>query len=362
VNDYRSNLDLPAAAALIRDASGPVVILTHAKPDGDAFGSVVALTGALQLLGRRTHAVLVPPILPGLQMLEGQSLYHVFEDGAALPEAALYVIVDTGAWSQVGPLRPFIEPHLGRTLILDHHLAGDIPAAHRFIDPTAAAACEIISDLIDQLLPGGRLIPEGKGSDAADPELDHTLLDVIHQSLFVGIASDTGWFRFSNATPRTHRLAARLIERGVSHTDLYARIEQSERPEKLKLLIRAVASLKLLADGRAATMMLRKKDFLETGALEEETERLIDIPQQVGSIQAIVLIVEHEDPEQPDKPITRLSLRSKPAPGAVNVSELAAQFGGGGHARAAGAKIDASVDEVAPKVEQALLDALDANS
>ena len=358
MNPYHSNLDLPAAARLIRGSHGPVVVLTHTKPDGDAFGSVVALTAALQILGRRTHAVLVPPILPGLQMLEGQSLFKAYDESLKLPEAALYVIVDTGAWSQVGPLRPLIEPHLERTLILDHHLAGDIPAAHKFIDATAAAACEIISDLIDQLLPGGRLIPEGKGSDAADPELDHRLLDVIHQSLFVGIASDTGWFKFSNATPRTHRLAARLIERGVSHTDLYARLSQSERSEKLKLLIRAVASLKLLADGRAATMTLRKRDFVETGALEEETERLIDIPQQVGTIEAIVLIVEHANPEHPEQPITRLSLRSKPGPKAVNVSELAVQFGGGGHARAAGAKIDASVDEVAPKVERALLDAL----
>jgi len=144
----------------------------------------------------------------------------------------------------------------------------------------------------------------------------------------------------------------------VNHADLYARLEQAERPEKLKLLIRAVASMKLLADGRAATMTLRKTDFDETGALEEETERLIDIPQQVASIQAICLIVERCEADDDEACTTRLSFRSKPGPGAVKVAELAAQSGGGGHARAAGAKIDAPVDEVAARVEQALVEAL----
>lgn len=344
MTEYRSNLELADAAALIRDAGGPVVILTHTKPDGDAFGSVLALAGAIRLIDGRSQALFVPPILPGLLNLEGDNLYRIHDEHAAPPDdAALYVVVDTGAWSQVGPLRPMIEPHLDRTLILDHHLAGDIPAAHRFIDPTAAAAAEIISDLIDQLIP-----QPGTGP----------LRTIIDRSLFVGIASDTGWFKFSNATPRTHRLAAKLIERGVSHTDLYARLEQSERPEKLKLLIRALDSLKLLAGGRAATMVLRREDFEQTGALEEETERLIDIPQQVGTIEVIVLIVERPDPDDPSKPTTRLSLRSKPGAKAINVSELAGQFGGGGHARAAGAKIDAPVDQVAPRVEQALLAAL----
>ncbi len=354
------------AAGIIREAGGPVVVLTHAKPDGDALGSVLALTAAIRLLGKTAHAVLVPPIALGLQSLDGGDLYTVFDQQQGLPgymspgPDGLFIVVDTGAWSQVGPLRPYVEPHLDRTLIVDHHLNGDIAAAHKFIDSTAAAAAEVVADLLDCLLPGDPLARQGKGSSKADEDLDPRLLDIINQSIFVGIASDTGWFKFSNVTPRTHRLAARLLERGVNHTDLYAKLEQSERVEKLQLLIRAVTSMKLLAGGRAATMTLRKVDFDETGALEEETERLIDIPQQVASIEVICLLVERCDATgNGNAPChTRLSIRSKPGPGAVNVAEMAALFGGGGHARAAGAKVLAPVDEVASRVEAALVTAM----
>ena len=104
-------------------------------------------------------------------------------------------------------------------------------------------------------------------------------------------------------------------------------------------------------------MTLRNEDFAETGALEEETEKIIDTPQQIGSVQVIVLLSEKliED-EQGTRTITRMSFRSKPGEAAVNVADLAGRFGGGGHARAAGARRDAPVDEVLPEVTAALND------
>ena len=148
--------------------------------------------------------------------------------------------------------------------------------------------------------------------------------DTIAEALFVGIGSDTGWFRFSNTRPQTHRLAARLLELGVDHADLYARLHQTERQEKLALLTRALGSLTLLADGRAAVMHLTQKDFEETGALPEETERLIDVPQQVTKIQVVALVTESsvDTPDGP-APLARISFRSKPGPNAVNVADLA---------------------------------------
>lgn len=353
MTDYTSNLSLAAAADLIRDTTGRTVIFTHAKPDGDAFGSVVALLVALRAMGKTADAWFAPPVTEALTTIRGHGLVNVYGDDTDFGEADRVIIVDTGAWSQVGPVRAFVEPRLDRTLIIDHHLSGDIPAPHRYIDGEAAACCEIIAELVRLLIPDVSVV---------EPRMLHTMCD----ALFVGIASDTGWFRFSNTRPETHRLAGELIAHGVDHAELYRRLEQTERPEKLALLTRALDSLKLLANGRAAIMVLRRGDFDETGAFEEETERLIDIPQQVATIQAIVLMSEKRitgDDGWP-KTITRMSFRSKPqmpgGPEPVNVAELAERFHGGGHARAAGATVDAPIDKVLPKVAAALEAVIDA--
>jgi len=342
--EYTSTIDLRAAVKLIRETDGSIVVLTHAKPDGDGFGAVVAMTAALKAYRKQVTACVVPPVPVNLMELRGNDLLEIYDGSQQLHNASLYIVLDTGAWSQVGPLCEVIEQNLSRVLIVDHHLSGDIDAAYRLIDGNAAACCEIVAELIELLL---------------QREEDRSvLLPVIYENLFVGIASDTGWFRFSNTRPQTHELAAKLLRHGVDHSSLYRQLEQAERPEKLSLLIHALDSLKMIAGGRAAIMTLRSEDFIETGALEEETERLIDIPQQVDTIRVIVLISEKKQlAEDSDRVVTRLSFRSKPGPNAINVAELAARFGGGGHARAAGATVDAPVDQVIDQVTELLNEA-----
>lgn len=350
MTEYASTLELSDAAQMLRDVAGPIVVLTHAKPDGDAFGSVIALAATLRKLGKTVHACFVPPVPATLLDLRGSELASVYKQGDPLPEGELYVVLDTGAWSQLGPMRAVVEPNLDRTLILDHHLSGDVPAKHRYIDGQAAACCEVIAELVECLL----------DTSSCGTQEQSEAFRVICEALFVGIAADTGWFRFSNTRPQTHELAAKLLRYGVDQAALYQQLEQTERPEKLALLIRALDSLKLLADGKAAVMVLRGHDFEETGAFEEETERLIDIPQQVGTIQVIVLASEKlvDVPDGPPQRITRISFRSKPGKDAVNVAELASQFGGGGHARAAGARVEQPIDQVLPGLEKAVSQAV----
>jgi phosphoesterase RecJ-like protein len=255
----------------------------------------------------------------------------------------MVVVVDTGAWGQLAPMRKYLEPRVDRTLLIDHHLSGDVPAKWKYIDSTSAATCEIIAQLIDEIARHEHQSP----NRMLDP--------IVSDALFVGIASDTGWFRFSNTRPFTHELAARLIRQGVDHAALYAQLEQGDRPEKLKLQIRALESLRLLANNTIAMMVLRASDFVETGAQAEETERLVDIPQTVATVQVVVLITEPPDEQgKSAPPLIRMSFRSKPGKDAVNVAELAAQFGGGGHARAAGAKVPGPLDVVVARVAEAL--------
>ncbi len=235
--DYtQSTLSLPQAARWLTDTPGPTLVVTHAKPDGDAFGSTIALVAALTTLGQTARGLFVPPLPDALGELAGADLADVWDADYRLPfNPGRIVIVDTGAWSQIGPLRETIEPHLDDTLILDHHLSGNVSAGHRYVDGQAAAACEIIAELIDLLLAPSESKLSPSDSAAADASAAAELRRVIDDALFVGIASDTGWFRFSNVRPQTHRLAADLIGRGVDHATLYQKLEQCERPEKLAL-------------------------------------------------------------------------------------------------------------------------------
>ena len=340
--EHQSNTTLAAVTDLIRNTDGTIFVTAHAKPDGDAFGSVVALTVALRAMGKQTFACFGPPLAASLEDLKGNDLACVLVDESQVPSCALYIVLDTGAWAQVEHARQTLEANLDKTLIIDHHLSGDMDAATKYVDAEAAACAEIVAELLDEL-------GQTKWSDT------------IAQALFVGIGSDTGWFRFSNTRPFTHRLAARLLEMGVDNPDLYARLHQTERPEKLALMTRALDSLQLIAGGRAAVMHLTSKDFDETGALQEETERLIDVPQQVASIQVVALITESSidatdsseasGAPRNSQPLARISFRSKPGPNAVNVADLAGKFGGGGHARAAGAKLLAPIGQAVEQVK-----------
>ncbi|BAM04234.1 DHH family phosphoesterase [Phycisphaera mikurensis] len=341
-----------AAARLTRSGGGTRLLFTHAKPDGDALGSVLALQRTLHDLGIPADAVVVPPVPDPLRRLRGFDRVEVWTPAWQPPaDVDQVVVLDTGAWSQLGPVGPVVEANLPQTLIIDHHLGGDVNAPHRLIDGEAAAACELVAEVVQGLVRPDH--PEGKreGDSAGYKPLPHVTRD----ALFVGIASDTGWFRFSNVRPRTHELAAALIRMGCDHAALYGVLEQADRVEKLDLLTRALMSLQRVPEADAAVMVLRKQDFEETGARSEETERVIDVPQSVDAINVVVLLSEVS---AKGGDVTRMSFRSKPSgPGGgppINVSDLAARFGGGGHARAAGARQDGPVSEVLPRVLAAL--------
>lgn len=337
---YQSNLSLSAAAGLLLECQSPL-ITTHAKPDGDAFGSVIALTQALRLLGKKPRAVFMPPLSDNLARLRGSEIAQVVLSPAELASVKpdLAVVLDTGAWTQLSPLRSVLEPLCDRMLIVDHHLGGDVPAKAKIVDAAAAATCEILGDLLDELQ---KLSPAVSLFDAT-----------VCESLFVGIASDTGWFRFSNTRPHTHRWAARLLQAGVDHAEIFRRVDQCERKERLSLMTRALTSLRMLAGGKAAIMVLTAEDFAQTGARLEETERFVDLPQSVSSVQVVALITQPPAGAGRDGKIS-VSLRSKPGEGAINVADLAGTFGGGGHARAAGAKLSAPLDSVVQQVISAI--------
>jgi phosphoesterase RecJ-like protein len=340
---WTSTLDAPEAARILRAAS-TVSVLTHSKPDGDAVGSSLALARALRLAGVDATPVYAGPWVHAFDdIIADTPVIHTGVEGVKrgdLGDPDLVAIVDTGSWSQITEAREFVAARAERTIVIDHHLQGDPDIApRRLLDTRAAAACEILAPVCAAIL---------DTTVAALPR-------EVAEPLYLGVATDTGWFRHSNVTPRTMRVAADLLEAGVRHAALFQIIEQRDRVARLFLLGRALHGVELHADNRVAIMTLSHDDFKAAGAGPEDTGGISDKPLVVESVLVSALLTAH-DPGR-----TKISLRSKTGPDgrpSLDVNEVARVFGGGGHAQAAGARIEAPIDEARSRLLKALLEAL----
>lgn len=314
-----------------------VLITTHVRPDGDALGTTAALLMGLKNRGIDAHVLLLSH-LPRKYAFIFNDYQIPFTDvekgwpdnGFPFEEFDTFLVADTGTWSQLPGLQERIAEWSVPKLVLDHHLTQENWATVKLVSTEAAAAAEVAAELLD----------------AWNVHFDLP----IATALYLGVASDTGWFQFSNTRPYTLRLAARLMEAGVDTDRMYRILYQNERAERVALQTRAQQSLEILEDGKLAIMRVRKSDFHETRAGVPDTENLINIPLQIRTVEVSLLFTEPLD----DGPV-RVSLRSK---GGIDVARFAEQFGGGGHARASGLKLAGPFDQACEKVVSAMQVAL----
>lgn len=337
--EYTSNVTVEHLAARLRGATR-VLATTHAKPDGDALGSVVAVVRLCQAIGVAAEGWLVGPFERNLLTFAGPTPLVLVDPGKpTLPGEGydLVSISDTGAWTQLETLSPWLKPRVEQAIGFDHHARGDRVAGERLVDVRCGSTTALLIRLVDALGVDLRF-----GADAAGH-------GSIAEALYLGLATDTGWFRFQNARAPEFSLASRLLAAGVDKDRVYELIEQSHRAERLGIESRALASLKLVGAGDVALMRLRIADFAETGAQLEETSGVVNLPMVVGKVRAAVLLIETEPKGRDGKPgLVKISFRSKPTiegKRMYDVNVLAATFGGGGHVHAAGARIKGSLDE-----------------
>lgn len=348
-SQWTSTIDARGVADWINTQS-TLLLLTHAKPDGDALGSTVALARAINLTRNSSGAAsaaecwYAAPMPEWSKSIIGNTKVRTIEDNQPVPGAfdpEGIIITDTGTWSQLAPFAEFLRPRLDRTTIIDHHLQGDAEiATRRLLDTAAAGVVQPVAEICCQLL--GLEDPSKLPADIATP-------------LYVGLATDTGWFKHSNVDGRVMRLAGQLLDAGVNHTALFSMLYQRDRAARFKLMARALESMQLIHDKHAAIMTLSLQDFKDTNAAPGESGGFVDLPQSVASIRVVALLTEQKDA---DGVFTKISLRSKPdeweGNPPVDVNQVCNTLGGGGHARAAGAKIRLPLEEAALKLIEAL--------
>jgi phosphoesterase RecJ-like protein len=369
MSSYATNTTYDDAANLAQ-AARRVLLLTHGKPDGDALGSMLAVRRALARPGREVEMFLRGPLGWNLRpfVAAGERI-HLLEEELPNGDADLIIITDTGARAQLDPIADWIRARRAKAIVIDHHVNGDVELANRrIVDAKAPSATFLVAGLIDAMK-----VPITGGPFS------------IAEALLLGLATDTGWFKFNNASPAAFRLAARLIEAGADKARVFAITEENDRPQRLALKARAIASIEYVAGGAAAVMTLLPKDFTETGADSEEMTGIVNEPLSIANVRVSALISSVEGK------VTKISWRSKPAmtsPSlteggrqvgafrttnnvfdseaqtpreprttnlpAIDVNQLARHFGGGGHVHAAGARVDRPLEEVRRDVIEGL--------
>ena len=300
------------------------LLLSHRRPDGDALGSLAAMNLALRALGRDPLVALFDPFPPRYTMLRELAAWHSWEQSREVltAECDAVVLLDTCSLSQLEPAASFLAA-APRTLVIDHHATRD-PLGQRdgdlrVFDETACACAAMLTEWIR----------------SAGLALDRGL----STALLTGIATDTGWFRYSNTDARTMRLAADLLAAGVDGSELYNAIYQQEPAAKLRLVAQLLSSLELRAGDRLAVLRLRAADFERAGADGGMTEDLVNEAARLAGVEATVLFTEEADG------LVRVNLRSKRG---LDVAEFARRYGGGGHARAAGCRLSGGWERVVP--------------
>ncbi|MGD8683063.1 MAG: DHHA1 domain-containing protein [Chloroflexota bacterium] len=318
--------DLAAVPAEVprRLLSGRRVLTTgHEHPDADAIGSALAVALALESLGARVNTVFADPV-PGMyDFLPAVDRVKQAPDTDLAPDL---VVVCDGDLERTGAVLRDNAELFGRVPVvnIDHHVSNGGAAATAWVDAAAAATCEQVALLLPHLGLGF----EAHGGDIA-------------QLLTAGLVFDTGNFAHSNTTARTLRVAAELVAAGADLPLISRRIYRTKPHEQLKLFGLVLSRIETTDDARLTWSLVHEADYPATGATPEMSEGLIDLLSQSAGAEVVILFKDFGSE-------VRISVRTRD--GGVDATRLAGAYGGGGHARAAGATVEGSIDEARPAV------------
>jgi phosphoesterase RecJ-like protein len=295
------------------------LITTHVNPDGDAIGSELALHAFLRILGKESRIIngnLTPDRYSFLDTEGDIEVYSEEEHSAKDFDCDAIFVLDISNLARLGALGGLVQSSRTRKVCIDHHISNDRFADVNVIQPAASATGELIYDLIMSM----RGWLDGR----------------IALFLYVSILTDTGGFRFSNTSGRTHIITSHLLSAGVDPRMVYEKIYENNSAGQVRLLARLLDSLRITDDGRVAWVRVSRSDFGDTGSSPDELDGMIDHLRAIEGVEVCLLFLEREVRG------TKVSLRSK---NDFDVNLFASRFGGGGHKNAAGMIIEKDLDD-----------------
>ena len=305
-------------------AAKRVMTVCHENPDADALGSAISIAIALELLGARVNIVCADPVPEMYDFMPQVERVRSRPESDLDPD--LIVVCDCGDLERIGSVLSDNAELFDRVAIvnIDHHISNPAFGTTDWVDAEAAATCELATLLMPHL----RL-----GYDAAGGD--------IVQLLTAGLVFDTANFAHSNTTPRTLRVASELVAAGAELPMITRRIYRTKPNAQLRLFGRVLSRLKSSDDGLLAWSVVDDADYEAAGATMQMSEGLIDLLAQSDTAEVAILFKDVGEQ-------TRLSVRTRD--GGVDATTLTGIFGGGGHARAAGATVELPAAEAQPVV------------
>ncbi len=289
---------------------GETLLTTHILPDGDSIGSMLGLGLALRAAGRDVT----------MHSADGVPMRYRFLPGAELvvsgnvPDAdfARVVTLDCSDPMRLRPIWPAIRNRL--LINIDHHTTNQCFAALNYVDPTAAATGEIVFDLLSVM--------------------NLSLTSDVASAIYVAVSTDTGSFKYENTTPRTHLIAARLMEAGARPQNFSLQVFDLRSRAATFILRTALSSLRFSEDGRIAWMILTEEDMRQAEAKDEDLEGIVNFAKNIDDVEVGLIFRAKTDGT------VKVAFRSR----SIDVSQVAEMCGGGGHPRAAGCSLDADLD------------------
>lgn len=294
-------------AARVIKSSAKVSIIAHTSPDADTLGSCFAFKEALSILDKTADIYLDCEIPEYLSFFEGEFLIYKPEN--IKTDADLCICIDCADLERVGQRSKLLESATN-SINIDHHPTNTEYAKINIVDPQAAATAEIIYDLIK--------------------ELGVKINKYIAKNLYTAIVGDTGGFRYSNTTVKTHKVAAELLNTGIEGWRFCNYLFESNLENVMKIKCETILDLDVFAGGKAGIAVVDKNLLKKYELSADEVDGIVEMIRSIKGIEVAVFVKQKEDHY-------KISMRSSEY---ADVSKIAVKYGGGGHKRAAGFSIN----------------------
>ena len=300
-----------------------IVIIPHKNPDGDAIGSSTALKYYLDNFNHNVDIISPNQFPEFLKWMDPNNIIKIFDENEKysqkIIDAELIFTLDFNNLVRISGMKEYVEKSNAKIIMIDHHEEPSNYADFMYSEPKMSSTCEMIYHFIEKM----------GDVDKIDKN--------ISKSLYAGIMTDTGSFKFPSTTELTHLVISNLLKTGISHSDIHNHIYDNNKFERVQLLSFALSKIKIIENLNTCYISLSQKELNKFNYEKGDTEGIVNYGLSIKNIKFAVIFMENSNDN-----VIRISLRSR---GDFDVNQFSKNiFGGGGHKNAAGAISKKSLD------------------